>query len=331
MKDLLIEELEKFRKLSNYDTKLTLSENETKILDEYGGLVGSTTGKAVARAWSKSVDDIIRKLKITGKNAYQIEQLLILNSDDFTKKFNDAIRNDLKNGVTAGTLGPLAKEMSKIDVMRQIASRSKSLPKGQKLTSNEIDDIINLTAAANTKKVANFKVRTRTPKPNAEEIKIIDNTVKKYPTIKNWPWAKLLKYGGVAGLSMGVLYGIYKLTHDDEPPITQSSTNTGGGGNTGGARNRYTDCTGKGTYKKGCKTSPTGAIGQVQACLGLTQDGKFWVKTQAALETKGFSNGFTDADITKICGNQTLTPPTPAPNPDETIDTSQDLVSVQGV
>jgi len=136
------------------------------------------------------------------------------------------------------------------------------------------------------------------------------------------------------GLILWWILSTMKTVPDDlpvTPPVTPPRTNTGGGGNTGGGRNRYTDCTGKGTYKKGCKTSPTGVIGQVQACLGLTQDGRFWVKTQAALEAKGFSNGFTDADITKICGNQTLTPPTPEPNPDETIDTSQDLVTDQGV
>ena len=69
-------------------------------------------------------------------------------------------------------------------------------------------------------------------------------------------------------------------------------------------KNRYTDCTGKGTYKVGCKTSPTGVIGQVQACLGLVQDGRFWVKTQAALVAKGFTDGFKDADVTKICGKE---------------------------
>jgi len=63
---------------------------------------------------------------------------------------------------------------------------------------------------------------------------------------------------------------------------------------------RYHDCTG--TYTKGCKTDPTGAIGQVQQCLRLVVDGKFWNKTQAALVAKGFADGFKDSDIAKICG-----------------------------
>jgi hypothetical protein len=66
-------------------------------------------------------------------------------------------------------------------------------------------------------------------------------------------------------------------------------------------RNRYRTCTG--TYTKGCKTDPTGPIGVVQGCLGgLVVDGRFWDKTQNALIAKGYTNGFTDADIPKICG-----------------------------
>jgi hypothetical protein len=63
--------------------------------------------------------------------------------------------------------------------------------------------------------------------------------------------------------------------------------------------NRYRNCTG--TYTKGCKTDPTGPIGVVQGCLGLTVDGRFWDKTQTALIAKRYTNGFTDADIPKIC------------------------------
>lgn len=54
----------------------------------------------------------------------------------------------------------------------------------------------------------------------------------------------------------------------------------------------------KGTYVKGCKSN---AILQIQGCLGLKPDGFFGPKTQASLQSKGYANGFTDADITKIC------------------------------
>jgi hypothetical protein len=67
---------------------------------------------------------------------------------------------------------------------------------------------------------------------------------------------------------------------------------------------RYRDC-GEGPFTKGCRTTPEGPIGQVQACLKLVQDGKFWNKTQAALVSKGYPNGFTKEDVKTICGNQT--------------------------
>jgi hypothetical protein len=59
----------------------------------------------------------------------------------------------------------------------------------------------------------------------------------------------------------------------------------------------YKDCSG--TYSYGCK-SPV--IAKVQGCLGgLVTDGKFGPKTQASLKSKGY-NSFTDADVDKICG-----------------------------
>jgi len=70
----------------------------------------------------------------------------------------------------------------------------------------------------------------------------------------------------------------------------------------GNGKSRYRNCDKESKYTKGCKTSPDGDIGKVQACLGgLVQDGKFWNRTQAALENAGYSNGFTKKDIDVIC------------------------------
>ena len=68
-----------------------------------------------------------------------------------------------------------------------------------------------------------------------------------------------------------------------------------GGGKTGGGTGGYKLCSG--TYKKGCKSD---VIAKVQGCLGLTTDGKFGPKTNAALSDKGFTT-FTDKDVDKIC------------------------------
>lgn len=86
----------------------------------------------------------------------------------------------------------------------------------------------------------------------------------------------------------------------------KAASTGGGGGNTGGGsgnvRNRYRNCDNEPKYTKGCKTSPDGDIGKVQACLGgLIQDGKFWNKTEAALKNAGYPNGFTKKDIDVIC------------------------------
>ena len=68
---------------------------------------------------------------------------------------------------------------------------------------------------------------------------------------------------------------------------------------------KFKDCTG--TYTIGCKSD---VIKKVQGCLNITTDGLFGQKTQGALESKGFKNGFTDADVAKLCpANVVVVPP----------------------
>lgn len=79
-----------------------------------------------------------------------------------------------------------------------------------------------------------------------------------------------------------------------------------GGGGTGGGS--YKNCTG--TYTQGCKSN---VISQVQTCLGLKADGKFGPNTQKALVAKGYTNGFKDSDVDKICGKVQPSPEVPSP------------------
>ena len=305
MNNLLNEELAKFKKLSNYNTKMTLTENESELLKEYG-LSPAATAREVESAIGKNLENFMRELKLSTKSVSEVTALLEKDAKSFQKEFTKAMEKDIKNNFPKGTMGPAAKEMSKIDVMRKLAAESG----GRKLKPEEINKIIDEAAAANKLKVSQYVPRTpRIPRPNAEEIKIIDNTVKKYPTIKNWPWARLLKWGVGAGLTMAVLYGIYKLMHDDEPPLPPGPSLAPV---KAPVKVRYRNCPSPGPYTQGCKSE---SIKPVQTCLGLVPDGKFWVKTQAALVAKGFSNGFTDADVSKICGG--TTPPAPAPAPEE--------------
>ena len=64
---------------------------------------------------------------------------------------------------------------------------------------------------------------------------------------------------------------------------------------TGGTK--YKSCSG--TYTQGCYSE---VIKQVQGCLGgLVTDGKFGPKTNEKLKSAGFSSGFSDNDVDKIC------------------------------
>jgi hypothetical protein len=64
---------------------------------------------------------------------------------------------------------------------------------------------------------------------------------------------------------------------------------------TGGKK--YKSCSG--TYTQGCYSE---VIKQVQGCLGgLVTDGKFGPKTNEKLKSAGFSSGFSDNDVDKIC------------------------------
>ena len=67
---------------------------------------------------------------------------------------------------------------------------------------------------------------------------------------------------------------------------------------TGGTKaKKYKSCSG--TYTQGCYSE---VIKQVQGCLGgLVTDGKFGPKTNEKLKDAGFSSGFSDSDVDKIC------------------------------
>jgi hypothetical protein len=92
---------------------------------------------------------------------------------------------------------------------------------------------------------------------------------------------------------------------------TQSSGGNSGGGNSGGGQQpspsprtgRYRNCP-TGPYTEGCRSE---VVRKVQVCLGVKDDSLFGPKTQGALESRGFPNGFTDADVEKICKEKTET------------------------
>jgi hypothetical protein len=85
----------------------------------------------------------------------------------------------------------------------------------------------------------------------------------------------------------------------------QAKCKGGGGGGGGKTPPKFKVC--KGTYTQGCKSD---VITKVQGCLNIKTDGLFGPKTQGALESKGFKNGFTDKDVDKLCPvNVVVEPP----------------------
>ncbi len=325
MKNLLIEELEKFREHTNYDTKLTLTENKDKILNEFR--VNNATRDAVATAVGKNFDDFVRTMKITSRSADDVAVLVAKSADEFDKLFIKAVQKDLSNGFPKGTLGPVAKEMSKIDVLRQLAGKSLAKTgKNKKLTAKEINDIIEQTSSANKLKVSQYAPKPpRNTKVKPVDPKIIEDTVVKYPYLKNLNWKDLLKKGGVLALSTAVLYGIYKLTHDDEPPLppdpNPDPTPTPG---------------------KCPAVTNTGVSydyqypGDTKYVYGI-KNKEWYAKNVSTGKEFNISKCYPDminkltTGATKI-NTPTPTPtPAPSPSPDDTIDNSQDLVSDEGI
>jgi hypothetical protein len=303
MKNLLSEELERYRRLSNYNPKLTLTEN-VSILSE-APFNPATTVKELESALGKGLGAIAKEFKIVGMDAAAITKLLEMDAKSFEKELTKAFAKDFKASGVKGELGAIGKEVSKIDLLRRISNETKS--KGRSLTAKEMELLISETKGANKLKAAKFQPTTPRPKPNPNDAKIGDDIIVSNPEVKKMNWKTLLKWGAAGTVATGVLYYIYTKTQGKEPPIVTSDPTPEPTPTPVPGTNRYrTDCTG--TYTKGCKSE---AIKPVQTCLGLVPDGKFWVKTQAALEAKGFPNGFTDADVSKICGNQTPPPPQP--------------------
>ena len=110
MKNLIQEELERYRRLSGYNPKLTLTEN-AKINEQALG----TTVRDVESSMGKTLNTIIKDYKIGTLGTTEITRLLAMEPKAFERSLNKAIAEDVKNGIV-GTLGPAGKDLSKIDL-----------------------------------------------------------------------------------------------------------------------------------------------------------------------------------------------------------------------
>jgi len=344
MKNIILEELNKAKLLMKYNTKVTLSENliNNKTFVSNDSLLTEQPLKTFLTSLFGTADEaLIASLK-KAKNAKYLQAVKFLDDAAIYSQAGFKNVDELVSAMAKGTLksnqisvlakgllkkgtitGPLRKALT--DKAAKISIKNFPNKSGQKIKNELVKKGYDPTIADEiAMKVANKNLPKNTPIKPTDVDEAIKN-ITKTPVKDQSTLAGLKKWGLRAGLTVGTIALLYAYFNDNKtedvvdtdeetpptPPTPPTPTPPG--------TDRYnSNCSG--TYKKGCKTDPTGAIGQVQKCLGLTQDGKFWDKTQAALEAKGFSNGFTDADITKICGNQTVTPPTPAPSEFEDID-----------
>jgi hypothetical protein len=410
MEKIILEEIKKFKLLTNYNNELTLSENMSlneapqgeiemitkglaRSAKELDGVFNamSKDAEAVSRLSQAGIKDSKGLLSVIKKGGSTAESLLgdfmkgilkstettneglrtlaaksLAESEAFTKTYakelasgEDALRNSLKaKGYTKESIDALVRNSkfgesavkSGEEVSKTAAGVSQQVSQNMALTLNiggkeveiigkdarpieqEVKDV-----AGETKKL---KV-TDKPKLTPSERKALTENIKKATSEANKIALMAKKTSGFWNIAKkAALIGIpifavwwFFFSHKDipapidippTPPTPTPPTPPNPDPNSG----RYHVCTG--TYTQGCKTDPTGAIGQVQKCLGIVVDGKFWVRTQEALEAKGFADGFKDSDITTICGGTPPTP-TPAPDPDTIIDNSDDLVDDQGL
>jgi hypothetical protein len=170
-------------------------------------------------------------------------------------------------------------------------------------------------------RINSFKPPTPRKPPTPKDIAQGDEAMKKLPWIKRQNWKEMVKTGVKYSIGIGALYYIYTQTYKkDPPPIEEEDKLPPTPKPINPGQSRYRNCDNEGKYTKGCRTKPEGPIGQVQACLGgLVVDGKFWEKTQVALEDAGYPNGFTIDEITKICDKKPAVDPQNVSAEDENI------------
>lgn len=327
---MILEELNKAKLLMKYNTKVTLSENliNNKTFVSNGSLLTEQPLKTFLMSLFGTADEAaIASFKLA-KNAKYLQAVKFLDDAAIYSQMGFKNVDELVTAMTKGTLkanqiSVLAKGLLKkgtitgtlrtalTDKAAKISLKKFPNMSGAKVKNDLIKKGYDPAIADEiAMKVANKNVPKNVPiKPTDVDDAITNIT--KTPIKDRTTLSALKKWGLGAGLTVGTIALLYAYFNDNVGDVVDNDEETPPPPPPPPVTNRYRNCSG--TYKKGCKTQPTGAIGQVQACLGLVQDGRFWVKTQAALELKGFTNGFTDADITKICGNQTPPPPPPPP------------------
>jgi len=298
--------ISRYKLLMEYDTSKTLVENLTVITEApnpFSNLIKSVS--------TNTIDDVIKSARGGLKNT---AGKAITNADDLIKALE-------KNLVSAANIGKIRtglmkssslKLADKVALIDDFVTNPNVYNKYKNLNQRDIvtkfkgvgypDDVAKEIARKIRGQVGQMKKIT----PQIQNIlKDANNQVLKAGA-RNWNWPRWLKWGAGLTIGAGTVYMIVQMLKDDgtlmeNPEGTPETSPEDGGGSTG----KFTDC--KGTYTQGCKSE---VIRKVQGCLNVKPDSLFGPKTQGALESKGFKNGFTDADVDKLCpANVVVQPP----------------------
>jgi len=168
---------------SNEDVSIEVDEQRSAISKELKTLGLGAKETAVISAMGK-------EFKLADN---VIATALTKDLSQLAKEVEDAVKLDMKNGVrvsTTNTLGPAAKEASKLKAMKEMAEKSKELKaQGKNLTTQEIDAIIERTKTQSkeaARKLEKGVVGKETKKATAQTQKIADleAKIKQLETVK---------------------------------------------------------------------------------------------------------------------------------------------------
>ncbi len=230
MKETIKEVIDKFLINSLYDPKMTLTENEKVFIFEAPG-VGAQSQILVKSALG-DLGQVKNMFKLAMTES-RLLKLIQMDADSFLKEMKKEIRADLRSGVEVGTIGPRAKEMSKLDAIRDITNKVKL--ENRVLTTAEIEAIkaqsklytnklIQETAAVTAKNLARKAAKLAKEAGNevAAEVKNLGGATSfltKFKNITTWRGFKdsLKKWGLVTVLSAAALYALWDYFYGDKP------------------------------------------------------------------------------------------------------------------
>ena len=325
MKNLLSEELERYRTLTNYNTKFTLTEN-TGIISE-NIIVNEQLGvslQSARKAFKTIGKNLAAFTKIRGK---QLETLLAMSDDTFAKELTSAMNKDLKNTKANQANGfkmLASKELSKIQAIRDITRKQAALsalvpPKT--LTVKQIDGIIAKVKNANDVKYSSLKsgknpggVKTA-PGPGGNKNRnkaggvaaANPGLVARIKAGMTWP--TLLKVGaGIA--TVGVLWWLFTdnspLPHPPPQPPEPPEPPQPPPPPPPRPDSKYKTCPDTFPIEMYCKNE---TVRKVQGCLSIKTDGAFGTGTQTALVAKGLpGTEITQNTVDVACGSKVVEP-----------------------